>query len=123
MDENVMSIPEELRDERARSMYTALCEEYMRVHGVEVIPDSSLALLLDICRAEQIKARLQVEIENRPMDHIRNGRQEYWKPNAAIGEVNKLSSSQRRNLAELKLTPASRKGVTDAPVNDDFSSY
>ncbi len=77
MDENELNIPEELRDEKARALYAALCEEYMRVHGVEVIPDSSLALLLDICRAEQIKAMLQEKIAKRPMDHIRNGRQEY----------------------------------------------
>ncbi len=81
-------IPEELRDENARRLYCSLCDEYERVHGVDMIPDSSLALLRDICMAEQIKGKLQAEIEKRPIDHIRNGRQEYYKPNAAIGEVN-----------------------------------
>lgn len=123
MDEMEMAIPAQLREGKARTMYAALCREYMRVHGVDVIPDSSLALLSDICMAEQIKARLLQEIESRPIEHVRNGRQEYWKPNAAIAEVNRLSSNQRRNLAELKLTPASRKGASDAPADDDFTNY
>ena len=107
-------IPANLQDEKAKRLYTALCEEYLRTHGVEEIPDSSMALLTDIATMEQIKGKLLKEIENRPMDHIRNG---------AIGEVNRLVSSQRRNLAELKLTPASRKGSIDAPTDDDFSAY
>lgn len=123
MDEFDIEIPSQLRDEKARNMFNALCREYMRVHGVDCIPDSSLALLSDICTAEQIKAKLLQEIENRPIEHVRNGRQEYWKPNAAIAEVNRLSSTQRRNLAELKLTPASKKGAADAPVDDDFANY
>ncbi len=123
MDEKDMTIPEQLREEKAQKMYTALCGEYLRVHGVDVIPDSSLALLTDICMAEQIKTRLLQEIEKRPIDHVRNGRQEYWKPNAAIAEVNRLSATQRRNLAELKLTPASRKGAADAPADDEFTAY
>ena len=117
------AVPANLQDEKAKRLYTALCEEYLRTHGVEEIPDSSIALLTDIATMEQIKGKLLKEIENRPMDHIRNGRQEYWKPNGAIGEVNRLVSSQRRNLAELKLTPASRKGSIDAPTDDDFSAY
>lgn len=116
-------MPANLQDEKAKRLYMALCEEYLRTHGVEEIPDSSMALLTDIATMEQIKSKLLKEIENRPMDHIRNGRQEYWKPNGAIGEVNRLVSSQRRNLAELKLTPASRKGSIDAPTDDDFSAY
>ena len=110
------AVPANLQDEKAKRLY-------LRTHGVEEIPDSSMALLTDIATMEQIKSKLLKEIENRPMDHIRNGRQEYWKPNGAIGEVNRLVSSQRRNLAELKLTPASRKGSIDAPTDDDFSAY
>lgn len=123
MEDYNATIPEEVRDEKARKMYAALCSEYMQVHGVTEIPDSSLALILDVAQMEQIKGRLLEEIAKRPMDHIRNGRQEYWKPNGAIAEVNRLSSAQRRHMAEMKLTPASRKGAADAPADDDFASY
>lgn len=124
MDEISIKIPDSLRDEKARAMYGALCDEYLRAHGVEEIPDSSLSLISDVCMMEQVKAKLLEEIEKRgPVEHVRNGRQEYWKPNGAIAEYNRLSGSQRRNLAELKLTPASRKGAFDAPADDDFSNY
>ena len=123
MDEDELIIPDILRLDKARQMYAALCEEYRRVHGVTEIPDSSLALILDIATMEQIKQRLLEDIASRPVDHIRNGRQQYDKPNAAIGEVNKLISGQRRNLAELKLTPASKKGMTDMPADDEFSAF
>lgn len=123
MNEMDIMVPETLRSEKARQMYLALCGEYMSVHGTTEISDSSLALILDIATMEEIKAKLLEEIAKRPITRIRNGRQEYDKPNAAIGEVNKLISSQRRNLAELKLTPASRKGAVDAPADDEFSSY
>ncbi len=124
MDEKSITYPDNLRDEKARTMYAALCDEYHHTHGVEEIPDSSLALIRDICVMEQVKAKLLEEIDRRgPVEHVRNGRQEYWKPNGAIAEINRLSGSQRRNLAELKLTPASRKSAFDAPADDEFSGY
>ena len=61
-------IPANLQDEKAKRLYTALCEEYLRTHGVEEIPDSSMALLTDIATMEQIKGKLLKEIENRPME-------------------------------------------------------
>ncbi len=124
MDESNITIPDILRDEKARTMYVALYNEYLHTHGVEEIPDSSLALIRDICVMEQVKATLLEELDRRgPVEHVRNGRQQFCKPNGAIAEINRLSGSQRRNLAELKLTPASRKGILDAPTDDDFSSY
>ena len=61
-------MPANLQDEKAKRLYTALCEEYLRTHGVEEIPDSSMALLTDIATMEQIKSKLLKEIENRPME-------------------------------------------------------
>ena len=117
------NIPDGIKAESARQLYTALCAEYLRVHGVEDIPDSSLALIGDVASMEQIKQRLTEQIEARPIIKVRNGRQEYEKPNPAISELSRLASAQRRNLAELKLTPASRKGITDAPHDDDFTDF
>ena len=56
-------MPANLQDEKAKRLYTALCEEYLRTHGVEEIPDSSMALLTDIATMEQIKSKLLKEIE------------------------------------------------------------
>lgn len=124
MDESNITLPDNLRDEKARTMYVALCDEYLHTHGVEEIPDSSLALISDICMMEQVKAKLLEEIDRRgPVEHVRNGRQEYWKPNGAIAEINRLSSSQRRNLAELKLTPASGSVLSASGKDDDFTKY
>lgn len=52
MDEISIKIPDSLRDEKARAMYGALCDEYLRAHGVEEIPDSSLSLISDVCMME-----------------------------------------------------------------------
>ncbi len=87
-------IPEDIRDENARRLYCSLCDEYERVHGVDVIPDSSLALLRDICMAEQIKGKLQAEIEKRPIDHIRNGRQEYYKTSMSRAKLQQLMDDE-----------------------------
>ncbi len=117
------NIPDSIKEESARKLHEALCAEYLRVHGVEDIPDSSLALIGDVASMEQIKQRLAEEIASRPVVKVRNGRQEYEKPNPAISELSRLASAQRRNLAELKLTPASRKGIADLPQDDDFSEF
>lgn len=55
------AVPANLQDEKAKRLYTALCEEYLRAHGVEEIPDSSMALLTDIATMEQIKGKLLKE--------------------------------------------------------------
>ncbi len=124
MDEKSITYPDNLRDEKARTMYAALCDEYLHTHGVEEIPDSSLALIRDICVMEQVKAKLMEDLDRRgPVEHVRNGRQEYWKPNGAIAEINRLSGSQRRNMAELKLTPASGSAFNASGKDDDFTKY
>lgn len=114
---------EKFATERANAMYGAICDEYKRVHGVGEIPDSSQAMIEDICTMEDIKQRLLEEIARKPIEHVRNGRQEYHKPNGAISEVNRLISSQRRHMAEMKLTPASRKAQTDDQREDDFTAF
>lgn len=116
-------IPETITEEKARQMYTSICGEYMTTHEADSVPDSALQMILDMCTMEQIKGKLLEEIARKPVTRVRNGRQEYEKPNAAIAEVNKIISSQRRILAELRLTPASRKGVMGTPMNDEFADY
>ena len=91
------NIPDGIKAESARQLYTALCAEYLRVHGVEDIPDSSLALIGDVASMEQIKQRLAGEEFTPPTidERIGTGLRHYdmlltWKPRrVAVNEMRK----------------------------------
>ena len=51
-----------------------------------------------------------------------NGRQKYWQDNKSVPQLRAYCDQQRKTLAELRLTPTSRKAAA-LDLDDDFATY
>lgn len=112
---------EKITDKKARKMYERLCDACER--RPEGMTDPDQMMVADISYAEQIKGMLEEDIKTRGIGkEVRNGRQTYWADNKSMAHLRAYTESQRKLLAELKLTPAKRNAATVA-INDDFDSF
>lgn len=121
MDETMKARAWELlTDESARALYESLIAECERVHG-----DVSLGaqqIIGDIAMMEQEKLRLYEDVAKRGVtERVRNGKQDFYRENKSITAARALADQQRRHLAELKLTPSSRKD--EIVGGDDFDTF
>ena len=108
-------------DEKARRVYDLICDACeTRENGMT---DADQMIIADVCYAEQIKALLRKDIEERGIGReVRNGRQTYWQDNKSLAHLRAYSESQRKLLAELRLTPNGRKAAS-VEIDDDFDSF
>ena len=110
-----------ITDKRARHMYDRLCDACEK--RAEGITDPDQMLVADIAYAEQIKQMLMDDIAARGLGQERyNGRQKYWADNKSLVHFRSYCDQQRKQLAELKLTPSSRKAEA-VDINDDFDTF
>ena len=99
-----------ITDQKARRMYDRLCDACEKRVGGMTDPD-------------QMKQMLQEDIAKRGIgEERRNGRQTYWAENKSLAQLRAFCETQRKGMAELKLTPQSRKAET-VVVDDDFDSF
>lgn len=110
-----------ITDPDARRMYGRLCDACERRAGG--ITDADQMIVADVCYAEQIKGMLQKDIAERGIGQERyNGRQKYWAENKSLAQLRGFTESQRKLLAELRLTPNGRKAAS-VEIDDDFDSF
>ena len=96
-----------INDERARRVY-----DY-----------ADQMLVYDYAYAEQVKQQLQDDIKARGIGReYTNGRQKYWQDNKSVPQLRAYCDQQRKTLAELRLTPTSRKAAA-LDLDDDFATY
>lgn len=101
---------ETITDGRARAIYAQICATCEMREGGMTDPDQHL--VADIAMAEQIKQQLIEDIAKRGIGkEVRNGRQIYWADNKSVAQLRAYSDQQRKLLAELRLTPNSRKAA------------
>lgn len=119
---------EQITDPAARMLYDRLCAQVEHVHGE--LTDSALALVFDVALAEQIKQRLNKDINTRgAVEPWKNGRQRVMRENKSVVQVQRLMEQQRRNLAELGLTPGAKRKKEPAgdgdpeDDGDDFDKF
>lgn len=110
-----------ITDPDARRMYGRLCDACERRPGG--ITDADQMIVADVAYAEQIKAILQQDIADRGIGkEVRNGRQTYWQDNKSLAHLRAYCETQRKLLAELRLTPNGRKAAS-VEIDDDFDSF
>ena len=121
MDETMKARHFELiEDDHARALYENLCAECEKVHGSLSLGAQSI--IGDIAMMEQEKRRLYEDIAKRGVnEHVKNGKQNYYRENKSIPAARALADQQRRHLSELKLTPASQKDASSG--SDEFDAY
>lgn len=111
----------QMNSERARAMYDRLCDACDR--RTDGLTDADQMIVADICYEEQIKEMFQKDISERGIGQERsNGRQRYWQDNKSIAQYRAYSDQQRKQLAELRLTPA-RRGAQQVTIEDEFDSF
>jgi len=110
-----------ITDKRARRMYERLCDACDR--RPEGMTDPDQMMVADVAFAEQVKGLLENDIQERGIGkEVRNGRQTYWADNKSMAHLRAYTETQRKLLAELKLTPNKRKAAT-VQIDDDFDSF
>lgn len=110
-----------ISSERARAMYDRLCDACDR--RADGVTDADQMIVADICYEEQIKELFQEDIRERGIGQERsNGRQRYWQDNKSVAQYRAYSDQQRKQLAELRLTPV-RRGAQQVDIEDDFDSF
>lgn len=110
-----------ITDPDARRMYGRLCEACEKRAGG--ITDADQMIVADVAYAEQIKGLLQKDIAERGIGQERyNGRQKYWAENKSLAQLRAFTESQRKLLAELRLTPSGRRAAS-VEIDDDFDSF
>lgn len=112
---------EQIKDEKARQIYDMLCD------ACEKRPDGATEadqlMIRDVAYSEQVKGLLMADILARGIGQERyNGHQKYWQDNKSLANYRAFSETQRKQLAELKLTPNSRKAQA-VEIDDDFDRF
>ena len=110
-----------INGDRARAMYDRLCDACDR--RPDGLTDADQMIVADICYEEQIKEMLEKDISERGIGQERsNGRQRYWQDNRSVAQYRAYSDQQRKQLAELRLTPV-RRGAQQVSIEDEFDSF
>ena len=108
-------------DPTAAAMYDALCAACEK--RPEGISDQDQMLIMDISAMEKMKQQLYEDIRQRGVvEDFRNGRQRLKRENKSIATARMLMEQQRKHLAELRLTPNSKKAV-QISLDDDFDQF
>lgn len=107
-------------DPAAAAIYAGLCAACAK--RPEGLSDQDQMLIADIASMEKLKRQLYADIRQRGVvEDFRNGRQHIKRENKSITTARQLMDQQRKHLAELRLTPNSRKAA-QVPI-DDFDAF
>ena len=102
-------------------MYESLCNACEK--RPEGINDQDQMLVADIVNMEKLKQQLYADIRKRGVvEDFRNGRQRMMRDNKSVQNARMLMDQQRKHLAELRLTPNSRKAA-HVDLNDGFDDF
>ena len=110
-----------IQSEAARAMYDRLCAACEQRPGG--MTDAEQMIVMDIAFEEQLKQLLMDDIVRRGLGQERyNGRQKYYQENRSPAQYRAFCDQQRKQLAELRLTPNGRKAES-VNIDDDFDNF
>jgi P27 family predicted phage terminase small subunit len=91
----------------------------------EKLNDRTIMIVDNMVLLEQLKHAHYDDIKKRGVVELFvNGSQEMYRENKSVDKILKIVEQQRKLQAELKLTPASDKRVSEAvDTNDDFEDF
>lgn len=111
-----------IRTEEGRMVYDTLCAACDKRDGG--MTDADQMLICDVAVCEDMKMELLADIEKRGIggEH-RNGRQTYWQENKSLASLKAYCDQQRKHLAELRMTPSSKKAEQITVESDEFAAF
>lgn len=112
---------QQITDPVAVSCYERICRACeSRPEGMS---DQDQMLVADVATLEQLKQQLYADIRLRGVvEDWHNGRQRMKRENKSIQSARMLMEQQRKHLAELRLTPTSRKAAA-VTIDDEFADF
>lgn len=112
----------QITDATAVALYDRICAACETRDGGMTDPEQ--ALVGDIAMLEQLKQQLYEDIRKRGVvEDFRNGRQHMMRENKSVTSARQLMDQQRKHLAELRLTPNSRKAQPVPVATDGFDDF
>ena len=110
-----------IKHKEAKKLFKILIQELEKENNLN---DRTLMIVDNIVLLEQLKQEHMDDIKARGVVELfKNGSQEMFRENKSVDKILKIVEQQRKLQAELKLTPASEKKVTEAVTVDEFEAF
>jgi P27 family predicted phage terminase small subunit len=110
-----------IKNKEAKKLFQILIQELEKENNLN---DRTLMIVDNMVLLEQLKQEHMEDIKQRGvMELFKNGSQEMFRENKSVDKILKIVEQQRKLQAELKLTPASEKKVTEVVEVDDFEKF
>src|SRR5690606_25220265 len=109
------------KHEEAKKLVKILIQEWEKDDNLN---DRTLMIVDNRVLLEQLKQEHMDDTKERGVVELfKNGSQEMFRENKSVDKILKIVEQQRKLQAELKLTPASEKKVTEAVTVDEFEAF
>jgi P27 family predicted phage terminase small subunit len=110
-----------IKHKEAKKMFEIITQELEKEGNLN---DRTLMIVDNMVLLEQLKQEHFEDIKQRGVvEHFVNGSQEFFRENKSVDKILKIVEQQRKLQAELKLTPASDKRVSEVVAVDDFEDF
>lgn len=110
-----------IKYKEAKKLFKILIQELEKDDNLN---DRTLMIVDNMVLLEQLKQEHMDDIKERGVVELfKNGSQEMFRENKSVDKILKIVEQQRKLQAELKLTPASEKKVTEAVTVDEFEAF
>src|SRR5690606_302478 len=110
-----------IKHNEAKKLFKILIQELEKVNNMN---ERTLIIVDNIVLLQQLKQEHMDDIKERGVVELfKNGSQEMFRENKSVDKILKIVEQQRKLQAELKLTPASEKKVTEAVTVDEFEAF
>lgn len=110
-----------IKRKEAKALFKLIIKE---LEAENILNDRTVMIVDNTVLLEQLKHQHLDDIKERGVVELfKNGAQEMYRENKSVDKILKIVEQQRKLLAELKLTPASDKRVTEVVTVDDFEDF
>lgn len=110
-----------IRRKAAKDLFNIIINELQQESNLN---ERTILLVDSMALLEQMKHELLDDLKKRGVVELfKNGSQEMYRDNKSVDKVLKVVEQQRKLLAELKLTPASDKKVSEVVAVDEFEEF
>lgn len=110
-----------IRRKPAKDLFKIIIKELETENNLN---DRTILLVDSMALLEQMKHQLLDDLKIRGVvEFFKNGAQEMYRDNKSVDKILKIVEQQRKLLAELRLTPASDKRVSEVVAVDEFEDF
>jgi P27 family predicted phage terminase small subunit len=110
-----------IKHKEAKKLFQIIVQELEKENALN---DRTMMIVDNIVLLEQLKQEHMDDIKERGVVELfKNGSQEMFRENKSVVKILKIVEQQRKLQAELKLTPASEKKITEVVTVDEFEEF